>query len=218
MVIAVVGIGVVGRSLVEHFTCLGHNVLQIERDSRLTLPEAVRRADVVFIVTRPIGAVGELLKIAASNMRPNTLLVHGTSVEAPHGEQVDLALMTEQWITLAHVHFHFRPEIPLRETLRGQHITVKTDVNISGWQAWLVEAFEPFQPFIHQLSDNQHDTTTTVSQLLHMAEAFQVARVWQNTPREELVRGLTIMGPPGRFLARSVLRTASGAGVAAEIL
>lgn len=218
MVIAVVGIGIVGKALVEHFTHLGHEVFQVERKSRLTLSEAARKADIVFIATRPIGEVAKLLKIASGNMRPSTLLIHGTSVETPHSERIDLESIIDRRITLAHVHFHFRPEVPLRETLRGQHITVKLEGGESGWRQWLEEIFEPFQPFIHLVDGDRHDNTTAVSQLLHMAVDFQTSWVWQNATPDNLKLGLTIMGPPGRFLARSVLRTASGAGVAAEIL
>jgi len=219
MVIAVVGIGIVGRTLVEHFTHLGYEVLFIERNSSLTLPEAAGKADVVFVVTSPIGEVNELLKLAAENMRPGTLLVHGTSVEAPHGKRTGREQILEKGVTLAHLHFHFRPESPLRETLRGQHITLKIEGEKSEhWEQWLKSRLVPYQPFIHELEDDEHDCTTTVSQVLHMALAYFSSRVWQQTAGNELERGITIAGPPGRFLARSVIRTAGGAKVAAEIL
>jgi len=219
MVIAVVGIGIVGKTLVEHFTHLEYEVLSVERNSSLTLPEAAGKADIVFVVTSPIGEVNELLKLAAENMRPGTLLVHGTSVEAPHGKRTGREQILEKGVALAHLHFHFRPESPLRETLRGQHITLKIEgKEREHWRQWLENQFVPYQPFILELKDDEHESTTTVSQLLHMTEGFITSRIWQQTAPNDLERGLTIAGPPGRFLIRSVLRTASGAKVAAEIL
>jgi prephenate dehydrogenase len=211
MVIAVVGIGIVGKTLVEHFKHLGHEVLQVERDSELTPPEAAKKANVVFVVTQPMSEVWKLLQIASTNMLPGSLLVHGTSVEAPHGHDERGRVLAEG-VTLAHLHFHFRPQAPLRETLKIEGDGAKA------WQYWLEDQFQPYQPFIHHLSGPRHDETTTISQLLHMATAFGVGSVWQKAQSEDLELGLTIMGPPGRFVARSVIRTAGGARVAADIL
>ena len=220
MIIAVVGAnGIVGTTLVEHFSHLGYEVFSIERNSSLTLPEAAGKAKVVFVVTSPIGEVNELLKLAAGNMRPRTLLVHGTSVEAPHGKRTGREQILKNGVTLAHLHFHFRPESPLRETLRGQHITLKIEGERSEiWKQWLKSKLVPYQPFIHELEDDEHDCTTTISQVLHMALAYFASQVWRQTAGYKLERGITIAGPPGRFLARSVIRTAGGAKVAAEIL
>lgn len=213
------GGGIVGSAIVEHMKHLGHEVAVVEQGGKPTFDEAVRDSDVTFIVTRPIRKVGALLEKAAQIMRPGSLLVHGTSVQSPCEMDMDWDEITRAEVTICHFHFHFKPMKPLRNTLRGQHITLSiSGANAGKWKDWLLDSFASGQAFIHEFEPNEHDKVTVISQLVHMITAFLVGSIWQEVPSSVLEKGLTIGGPPARFLTRLALRTASGSGVAAEIL
>lgn len=219
--IAVIGSeGIVGRTLVQFFTDLGHNVLAVDRQSELTLETAVSQAQVAIIVTLPIEEVGGLIKRAAAVMQPGTLLVHGTSIEEPKEPgSIETRLAIERGLAVAHCHFHFRPAVPLQETLKGQSITISLSGHgAEDWQQWFSDLFEPYQPIIHWLEQGEHDQLTSISQLVHMIAAFLISSVWLQRDRSTVQRGIAIGGPPCNLLVRSILRTALGNRVVASIL
>ncbi len=216
MKIAIVGAGgTVGRTLVDHFMA-DHEVLSVDpKLGGFTLMQAAKQADVVWIVTLPIEEVGRLLEQAASVMKPGSFLVHGTSVENvwPCKNAV------KPKVAMAHIHFHFRPEMPLKRTLLGQTITVSLEGPRSHkLYTWFRKAFEPYGPKIRLLPSGRHDRLTAVSQLIHMTVSIIVNRVWKRFGADEIAEGLEIGGPPCKLLSRAVLRTGRTAEVAEGIL
>ena len=224
MKIAVIGAkGTVGGALVEHFGFLGHDVLSVDRNTTHKLKDAAAEADIVFIVTLPIEGVAFLAAEAASVMRPKTLLIHGTSVEQPVHDRIDIQKILAMDIALCHLHFHFRPEIPLSRTLFGQHITLSgygDGVYVGGrWNAWIWEQFAPFRSIIHRLKeDGEHDELTAVSQLIHMVVAALVSETWNHFSLPIVQKAAEIGGPPCKLLTRAVLRTGLGGRVTESIL
>jgi prephenate dehydrogenase len=218
--VAVVGAaGTVGSGLTNFFTEMGYPVKQVERQSPLTLEQAAAWADVVFIVTRPIREVAGLVNRAAAVMRRGTLLVSGSSVELPAGaETLDFQTLTVRNITFCHLHFHFRPERPLRQSLAGRQVSVCYWGDRERWSAWLEGLITGEGACLHTFNPGEHDTVTAVSQVMHMAVAAMVAQTWSELPPSAVRQGVAIGGPPCRSLTDSVLRTASGAELAAEIL
>lgn len=220
MKIAIIGIGVVGKALAEFFGHR-HEVFRVDLDTELTLEDAARVADVVFIVTLPIEGVAALFARAASVMRHGTLLVHGTSIEnpiAPHN--IDITQAAKKDITVSHTHFQFKPEIPLSRTLFGQTITISTTGrNQKLWRDWLVSEFAPFGPIIEHLEVGEHDDITTISQLGHAIATALFGFLWTHLPsRSAVIKGIHIGGPPFRLLCRAVLRTAAQPKVMCSIL
>jgi hypothetical protein len=215
MNIAIIGSeGTVGRTLVEHFRGK-HKVLRVDpKIDTLTLEEASAVADVVWIATLPIEDVPSLLNRASAVMQPNAFLIHGTSIEKIGGGK------SENWNRpFAHIHFHFKPEIPLRRTLLGQAITVSLDGPGSDkLYEWFMSEFEHHHPVIKILPAGSHDSLTAVSQLVHMITALLTNRVWKNRTVDEVMEALSIGGAPCRMLARAVLRTGSTAAVARDII
>ena len=214
MKIAVVGVGTVGKTLVEHFQNLGHEVLPVDIGTEMTLETAARAADAVFIVVLPIEDVSRLISEAASVMRQGTLLIHGTSIERPMVNEIVPEEVLAKGIAFCHFHFQFRPEVPLSRTIFGQHISI----SIQGdgkmeWLKWILGQFEPFSPIIHRFNPGQHDQITAVSQLVHMIVAIAVAHVWDCLPKSTVRKAMEISGPPGRLLMRSMLRVGTGARV-----
>lgn len=221
MNIAIIGSGgLVGSALVEHFTTQGYSVLCVDRDTELTLEEAARIADVVFIVTLPIKNVASLFSRAVDVMRSGTLLIHGTSIENPAlPHDIKMTAAIDKGMTICHCHFHFRPEIPLRRTLFGQNVSVSASGRDQvTWKNWLEEELIPFQPLLHHLEPGEHDKITAVSQLMHMVVAFMIGTSWQQFPSQIVAKGIGIGGPPCRLMIRSILRTASSGKVISEIL
>ena len=218
--IAIIGAkGTVGKTLVEFFKNLNHQVLSVDLDTDLTLEVAAAKADVVFIVTLPIKEVGELIHQAVSVMRPGTLLIHGASVESPVTNKINSDEVCSKKINFCHWHFQFRPEVPLANTLFGQHITVSGCGDAwEMWRKWLYKQFQPSQPFIHGLAIGEHDQITSVSQLFHMLTALIISKIWGNLPKSRVNMAMRICGPPGRLLIRSVLRVETGAKVAKSII
>ncbi|OGZ70597.1 MAG: hypothetical protein A3F47_01495 [Candidatus Staskawiczbacteria bacterium RIFCSPHIGHO2_12_FULL_38_11] len=216
--VAIIGsCGVVGKVLVDHFEKLGHEVFPVDRDTELKLEDAIPLVDIVFIVTRPIKEAGFLINKVASLMNPDTLLIHGTSIANLADLEVEKIL--SMGITFSHLHFHFRPERPLCQTLFGTHITI----SIQGgkheeWRRWIIDQFEPYKPFIHWLNPGEHDEITTVSQLVHMLAAVIVSGIWGNFQKPIVQKAVIIGGPPCRLLVRSVLRVGTGAKVTEDIL
>ena len=218
--IAIIGAkGTVGKTLVEFFKNLNHQVLSVDLDTDLTLEVAAAKADVVFIVTLPIEEVGELIHQAISVMRPGTLLIHGTSVENPVTNKINSGEVCSKKINFCHWHFQFRPEVPLANTLFGQHITVSgCGDDWEMWRKWLYKQFQPSQPFIHGLAIGEHDQITSVSQLFHMLTALIISKIWSNLPKSRVNMAIRICGPPGRLLIRSGLRVGTGAKVAESVV
>ncbi len=210
--------GVVGAALAEHFSMLGHQVLSVDKATEETIETAVPVADAVFVVVLPLESVSALLKHIVAIAKLNTLLVHGSSIEAPSLDLDQDELLTKQ-LTVCHCHFHFRPEKPLCRTMFGQNITVSLQHDSEGiWQEWLEQQFLPFQPHWHQLDTGIHDQVTTISQLLHMIVSYLIATISTQTNPENFAIGLAVGGPPFRLLLRSLLRTAAAPGVIAAIL
>lgn len=220
MKLAVVGSkGVVGRALVEYFTSTGNEVLAVDRDTALTLREAAKVADVCFIVTLPIENIASLVAEAARVMRPGTLLIHGTSVEQPKNDPINIRQVTRRKISLCHCHFHFRPEVPLVRTMNGQSITLSlVGQGQAKWKEWFLNQLNPYGAIITWLKPGEHDEVTTVSQLTHMAIALIVSALWKSLPQLVVKSGFALGGPPCRLLIRSVLRTAIGGKVVASIM
>lgn len=220
MKIAIIGAkGIVGRTLVEYFDHLGHEVISVDKDTEMTLEKAASLADVIFIVTLPVEEVASLVARAASFMRPGSLLTHGTSIERPISGEIKTDEVLARGITFCHFHFHFRPEIPLSRTLFGQHITISIQgVDATKWQGWILGQLEPSQPIIDRLEPGEHDQITSVSQVVHMVVALLVAKTWGAFPKAVVRKAIDIGGPPCRLLIRSVLRVGTGTKVAESIL
>ncbi len=220
MKIAIIGAkGIVGRTLVEYFDHLGFEVISVDKDTKMTLEKAASLADVIFVVTLPIEEVASLVAQAATFMRPRSLLIHGTSIERPVSSKIQTGEVFARGITFCHLHFHFRPEVPLSRTLFGQHITISIQgVDATKWQSWILEQLEPSQPIIDYLEPGEHDQITSVSQVVHMIVALLVARTWRAFPTSVVRKAIDIGGPPCRFLIRSVLRVGTGTKVVESIL
>ncbi len=212
--------GTVGRTLVEHLGHLGHTVTGVDLGTAPALGAAAAQADVVFVVTLPIEGVGRLMSEASSVMPPGSLLVHGTSVEKPvEPYSIPVSAAVARGITVSHLHFHFRPERPLRRTLYGQNVSVSTQgPEAAQWASWLDSSFTSFGPVVSRLEPGEHDQLTSISQLVHMAVSTIVARVWRHMPRQNVQQGIRLGGPPCRSLVRTVLRTAIGSGPTSSIL
>jgi len=220
MTIAVIGAkGVVGRSLVEFYRGMGHSLIEVDRDTEAVLEEASQAADAVMIATLPIEEVAALIERASKNLRSGGLIVHGTSIENPLApNSIDTNAVAERGQDLCHLHFHFRPEVPLRRTVFGQHVTVCWAGDGAKWKPVIEAPLEVAGAFIHTLKPGEHDTITSISQLAHMTVAALIANLWSKAETETLKTGVQIGGPPCRSLVRSVLRTGTTARVAASIL
>lgn len=216
MKITVIGAaGTVGSAISQWFREMGHEVIDIDLDNQSRLIPALEEADLVFVAILPTEAVPEMLQLASEHMRPNTLLVHGTSIENPG---INPDRITGTGVGLCHLHLHFLPHKPLVRTLDGQPVSVSFYNATSTWQTWVIDQFRTTGARLYQFEPNQHDHITKVSQLIHMLVATTVFGVWNQLSPEEVQAGLLLGGPPSGLLNDSIIRTAMSARVIEGIL
>jgi chorismate mutase/prephenate dehydrogenase len=156
--IAVVGgRGRIGRVLAALFGDLGHRVLVADVDTQLTPVAAAAIADVT-VVSVPIEATEEVIRLVGPHVRDDALLMDVTSVkEAPVA-----AMLAATRASVVGTHPMFGPSV---HTLQGQRV-VLCRARGDAWADWVAQTFAARGLVITETSPAQHDRAMSVVQVL----------------------------------------------------
>jgi prephenate dehydrogenase len=220
MTIMIIGaLGVLGSTLVEHCIQLGFKAICVDLHNVKDLKQLASNVAVAFIAA-PISEIAQIVRTLTAEMKAGSLIVSFGSVAEPSSPNlIDFDLIKQREITFCHLHFMFRPIVPLRSTIFGQNIAISIDGNDADkWKKWLMPMFEPFGPVFHEIDRKQHDQATVIGQLVHMTTAVLVAGLWNKSEADAVNLGIKTGGFPSQSVTRSVLRSMQAPKLIGEIL
>jgi prephenate dehydrogenase len=220
MTIMIIGaLGVLGSALVEHCVRLGFQVICVDLHNVKDLKQLASNVAVAFIAT-PISEIAQIGQALTDEMKAGSLIASFGSVAEPSSPHlIDFELMKQREITFCHLHFMFRPIVPLRSTIFGQNIAFSFDgKDAEKWKKWLPSMFEPYGPVFHEIDRKKHDQATVIGQLVHMTTAVMVAGLWNKSETDAVNLGIKTGGFPSQSVTRSVLRSMQAPKLIGEIL
>ena len=159
--IAIVGgHGGMGRCFDRLFTMLGHRVLLVDRDTKLTGPEAAAEADVVIIAVN-IESTVDVIESIGPACRPEALLMDLTSIKQAPVE----AMLAASDCTVIGTHPLFGPSL---HSLQGQRmvLTPARTVGDTDWQTWLTDMLSAVGLTLLDSTPEAHDRAMAVVQVL----------------------------------------------------
>ncbi|MCH2143237.1 MAG: bifunctional chorismate mutase/prephenate dehydrogenase [Phycisphaerales bacterium] len=159
--IAVIGAkGGMGRLLVDLFTSFGHEVLQVDRDTTLTITEAATNADVTVLAVN-IEQTETVAKIAGPHVRPDGLLTDVTSTKRRPVE----AMLSATEASVIGTHPLFGPSV---HSLQGQRMAITPGRLVPGsnWLQWLCQMYRGAGMMLLETTPEDHDRVMSVVQVL----------------------------------------------------
>ncbi|HEY4523825.1 MAG TPA: hypothetical protein VJK04_03065 [Candidatus Paceibacterota bacterium] len=201
----------------------GYDVIgsDIKNLQGLTNKEVVKVADVVYFSVLPISEVASIIRDLIPYAKPDTLWLHGTSIQNPVGGPITPVLLDErliaQGVTTGFLHFMVGP---MTRSLRGQSImygflSPATDNN--RWEEWLVNLLKTKHPVLVGCTPEEHDSLTTVSQVIPMIVSQLVGQLGKIFG-SKLFQGIRLGGPPCWLQFYAMLRSLNQGSVVANIL
>ena len=211
--------GLLGKFFVQE----GYQVVgsDIKEPSGLSNEEIVAEADLVFFSISPIANVAPIIDSLVPHARPNTLWVHGTSVQEPsHGPISPVfydGRLRAAGVDTGYLHLMVGPTI---RSLRGQTIVYNLEEPLTetGWETWLKSLFEIQNgALMIKLRPHDHDQLTTGAQLIHMLQGLLCLSLWRRLELnvDEIIE---VAGPPGWLHAYSVIRSSGQPDITSNIL
>ena len=151
------GHGRLGAVMVRMFGDLGHQVIVADVDTPLGAGDAASVADVV-IVSVPIDATEDVIRVVGPRVREDALLMDVTSIkEAP------VAAMREATrASVVGTHPLFGPNV---HSLQGQRVVV-CRARGEEWATWVVRMFQARGLSVQETSPAHHDRMMAVVQVL----------------------------------------------------
>ena len=151
------GHGRLGAVMVRMFGDLGHQVIVADVDTPLDAGDAASVADVV-IVSVPIDATEDVIRVVGPRLREDGLLMDVTSIkEAP------VATMLEATrASVVGTHPMFGPNV---HSLQGQRVVV-CRARGEEWANWVVRMFQARGLSVQETSPAHHDRMMAVVQVL----------------------------------------------------
>ncbi len=151
------GKGGMGRALHRLFADLGHPVLVVDLDTRLTAVEAAKMADVV-VVSVPIRATEEVIRAVGPHLREDALLMDVTSLkQAPVA-----AMLASTKASVVGTHPMFGPGV---HTFTGQRV-VLCRARGDAWFEWVRRNLAARGLVVNEAEPAQHDRIMSVVQVL----------------------------------------------------
>ena len=151
------GHGRLGAVMVRMFGDLGHQVIVADVDTPLGAGDAASVADVV-IVSVPIDATEDVIRVVGPRVREDALLMDVTSIkEAPVA-----AMLEATRASVVGTHPLFGPNV---HSLQGQRVVV-CRARGEEWANWVVRMFQARGLSVQETSPAHHDRMMAVVQVL----------------------------------------------------
>jgi len=151
------GHGRLGTVMVRMFGDLGHQVIVADVDTPLGAGDAASVADVV-IVSVPIDATEDVIRLVGPRVREDALLMDVTSIkEAPVATMVEATRAS-----VVGTHPLFGPNV---HSLQGQRVVV-CRARGEAWANWVVRMFQARGLSVQETSPAHHDRMMAVVQVL----------------------------------------------------
>jgi len=151
------GHGRLGAVMVRMFGDLGHQVIVADVDTPLGAGDAASVADVV-IVSVPIDATEDVIRVVGPRVREDALLMDVTSIkEAPVA-----AMLEATRASVVGTHPMFGPNV---HSLQGQRVVV-CRARGEAWGNWAVRMFQARGLSVQETSPAHHDRMMAVVQVL----------------------------------------------------
>ena len=151
------GHGRLGAVMVRMFGDLGHQVIVADVDTPLGAGDAASVADVV-IVSVPIDATDDVIRVVGPRVREDALLMDVTSIkEAPVA-----AMLEATRASVVGTHPMFGPNV---HSLQGQRVVV-CRARGEAWGNWAVRMFQARGLSVQETSPAHHDRMMAVVQVL----------------------------------------------------
>lgn len=222
-------IGVIGNLgqmaknvIIPLFQEAGYEVIgaDIKNPRGSTNREIAERADVVYFSILPLSNVAPAMEELISHARPETLWLHGTSIQDPSKAPITPILLkpelAERKIDTGFLHFMVGPMV---RSLRGQSVVYgfpRPLINPE-WEEWLIQLLKPKRSLLLKYSPEFHDELTSVSQLIPMITALLDSHLWLKQ-RPSLSEVLQMAGPPCWLQSYGILRNLSQKDIIANII
>jgi chorismate mutase / prephenate dehydrogenase len=151
------GHGRLGAVMVRMFGDLGHQVIVADVDTPLDAGDAASVADVV-IVSVPIDATEDVIRVVGPRLREDGLLMDVTSIkEAPVARMLEATRAS-----VVGTHPMFGPNV---HSLQGQRVVV-CRARGEEWANWVVRMFQARGLSVQETSPAHHDRMMAVVQVL----------------------------------------------------
>ncbi len=222
-------IGIIGHCskmaksiLIPLFEEAGHEVIGSDTNNLagLTNREVVERADIVYFSIMPIASVASVMFELIEHARPESLWLHGTSIQNPAKGPIKPVLLDERLlkkkVDVGYAHFMVGPKV---KSLRGQSVVygfyrLPTE---SLWEGWLVGILRSQHCRILKYSPETHDKKTAGSQLIHMVMSLIEGSVMKKL-RLSVSNTLQMAGPPGWLHLYGAYRSLGQRDIIASII
>lgn len=179
------GKGGMGVLLARFFGDLGHPVLIVDRDTKLSVEEAARSADVV-IVSVPIRDTEAVIRQVGPHLSSDKLLMDITSLK----EGPIRAMLEATEAEVVGSHPMFGPGI---HTFQGQRVVLCRGRGTQ-WYEWIKRMLEARGMVITESDPEEHDRMMAVVQVLHHYRT-QVMGVALSRSGVDLERSLAFTSP-----------------------
>lgn len=204
------------------FTEAGYQVIGSDsiNPTGMNNDEVVATADVVLFSILPLDNVAREIRVQIKNARPNTLWLHGSSVQQVRDDPIGDALLVQELkdrgVDVGFVHFMIAPTV---KSLRGQAIVLgfPRELVNSAWESWLEDLLLSEKARVFRKTIDEHDELTKAAQLLPMLLAVATGMVWQ---REgvDVSEMLKVAGAPAKLQAFGAIRSLGQQEVVSEII
>ena len=180
--IAVIGgQGQMGALMARVFGEIGHRVLVVDRDTKLTASEAAANADVVLMAV-PIHETERVIRALGPHVRDDALLMDITSIKAAPVA----AMLAATGASVVGTHPMFGPGV---HSLQGQRLVVcraRGDV----WADWVVNVFTARGLTVTETTPEQHDRAMSVVQVLthYQTQVLGITLAKLGVPLDETLR------------------------------
>lgn len=222
-------IGVIGNLgkmatnvVIPLFEEAGYEVIgsDIENPNGLNNREVVERTDLVYFSILPINNVVPAMLELIPHAKPDTLWLHGTSIQNPKRGAITPVLLSqeiaERRVDVGFLHFMVSPMV---RSLRGQSIVYgfpRPLIN-PAWEEWLINLLTPKQPLLLKHSPEFHDELTTGSQVIPQLMALVIGQLWKRQ-KFAFPDVLQMAGPPCWLQSYGILRSLSQKDIVANIV
>ena len=182
--------------------------------------EVVANADVVLFSILPLDNVAKAIRAQIPNARPNTLWLHGSSVQQVRDDQIGDVLLAQELkdrgVDTGFVHFMVAPTV---KSLRGQAIVLgfPRELTNPDWKSWFENLLLSKKARVFHKTIEEHDELTKAAQLLPMLMAVAAGMVWQ---REgvDVSEMLRLAGAPAKLQALGAIRSIGQPDVVSGII
>ena len=200
-----------------HYKVIGSD---IKNPRGLTNADVVQIADVVYFSILPISTVAPAIEQLIPFAKPDTLWLHGTSIQNPVKAPITPVLLrrslAKKRVDVGFLHFMVGPTV---RSLRGQSVVYgfPRRLKTPSWEEWLINLLRPTKAHILKCSPDYHDELTTGSQVIPQLIALVSSHLWlqRQIPLSDVLR---MAGPPCWFQNYGIIRNLSQPDIVANIL